>query len=345
MSKTLAEKLNAEAPPWLQAAFFGLFVSSAVAMVVLVLASFVLPDAVSELTPYLVVGVALATFAVYTIWATPRLSVLRMYSESLADALDEPIAVARGRVWSMQGPGWRTVGVAVLVPFAALMIPLSLLTVALISVPWDPGGLRALTPVGWLLVGVSVAITVAIGWLAYRLSKPDETMRLLGQAARESERAPELIERAVDETRGVYPRSAASWIAGAAFYTWAGGQAYGQLTQALDVGLIPVTAVWVIVSCAVAMFAIRRARRGGAPVYIWTGVALWVLLGAAFASLVYLGAWDAFGVLMTETDAGDWPAPAEYMRQIGVHLLANMPLVVSSWVTAVKTQSGSTPLA
>ena len=334
------ERLNAEAPAWLQAAIFGLLISSAVAVVALVLTSFVLPDAVSQLTSYLVSGAALASFVVYVLWATPRLSVLRMYSEALAAALDEPLAAARGRVWSMGGPGWRTVGVAMLLPFAALMIPLSLLMIAFISVTWDLGGPRSLTPVGWLLVGVAAAITVTIGWLAWRLSRPDETRRLLAQAARDMERAPELAARAVEVTRGVYPRSSASWIAGAALYTWAGGSAFGQLTRAFGLGRISVVVIWVVVSCAVAWVAISRARRGGAPVYVWMGVALWVLLGTGFGALVYAGAWDAFGALLKETDVANWPAPAEFIRQAGLGLLSNVPLVVVSWVTAVKTQPG-----
>lgn len=341
----MAEKLNADAPSWLQGAFFGLLNSSAVAFGVFVLSSAALPETVSYLTPYLAVVAALVSYVAYVAWATPRVTVLRIYSEALAAALDEPIGAARGRVWSMRGPGWKIVGMALWVPLLALAVPMTLLVVASIAVPWNSTGLRSLTPIGWLLVGVSAALIAAVGWLVFRLSKPDETMRLLSQASRDMVQARELVERAVEQTLGVYPRSTASWIGVAALFAWSGAYLYGQITRAFGFGRVPEIVLWVIVSSAVAVVAVKHARRGGAPVAVWTGVALWLLLGTAFGALVYAGAWDAFGTLMTETDGGGWPAPREYVRQVGVHLLANTPLVLSAWVTAIKTKPARAPLA
>lgn len=350
-TKRLAQRLNGDAPAWLQAAVFGLFPSSMAAAAVFILLVGLLPSTASNLIPLLVFGLGLASWGGYIMWATPRVGVLRIYSETLARTLDEPIDAARNRVWRSGGPGWKTLGLPALAPLLALVLPASLLMIA--SVPaivasWDQASgsyTHSLSPTGWLLIAASVVLIAAIGWLVYRLAKTDETMRLLRQAARDSRQAEALVDEAVELTRGVYPRSTASWIGGAALSVWFGSITFGNVVDLLHIGQPLETALWVILSTTLSVAAIRYARLAGAPVAVWTGVVVWMLVGTALAGLMYMSMWDAFGPSLLDGTAGDWLAPNEAVRQLVLGLLSDAPLVVAAWATATRTKPRPSPPA
>jgi hypothetical protein len=118
-----------------------------------------------------------------------------------------------------------------------------------------------------------------------------------------------------------------------------------RLDRSIDVPHAARLAVWVGVSVVAAALAVRYARRAGAPAIVWVGVALYPLLSAATQALVYAGMWDAFGALIAEGDAGNWPLPGEFVKGTATSLVASVPMVFTAWLTARRTRGSDTPHA
>lgn len=338
---SLKEGLNAEAPAWLQASVIGVFPSACAAAAALVA---LLPLSTwidSRLITWLPLGLGLVLYGMYVVWATPRLRVLRIYGDVLAAVLDVPIHKARNKVWGTHGPAWRMVGVSALVPLLGLIVPLMLLTLASMhpevtsgrGVALGGGGYR-LDPISLLLVASSIPLIGAIGWFAYRASKPDATTHLLSRAVREKGSVSSLVQQAVDLTRGEFPPSAASWIVLGAWYAWIGDYTFVRAARLLQLDWPARSAIWIVLSTVVVIYAIRRARSHGAPESVWIGVALAQLFGVILGGLVYAGAWNAFGTLLTEAASGGWPAPRAFAERMVLGLITDVPMVLAAWWAA-----------
>lgn len=338
MARSLNDTLNAEAPAWLQASLFGILAATAVASLLSALL-FLVPGAPADRSLQIAIGSGLVALAVYVRWATPRIHALGQYAEMLAAARDEPLAAVRARVWGTGGPGLKVARFSLLLSVLFLAVPVTLLWVvsSLRGIQEDLGEQAGSNVGGLPLLVLAIVLALVIVWVAFRVSRRDDIQRLIESAA-VADDPRTLIARAVEMTPERYARSRGSWMGSTLFYMWGFASVFGRISDALRLEPPLSVILWLAVSVPAVALAIRGARRAGAPTAIWAGVAIWSFLGTAIGAMFYVGIWDAFGPTLAEVDADGFPTPSEFVRQLGLRVAMDAPLVLVAWLSATRTR-------